>query len=453
MHLPVIAFCTTCRGRAPHVRRTLSRNLADNARYPNAKFILLDYGSEDELIPYLKSDLSPHIASGRLVVYSYRDADKFRMAHAKNMAHRCGLLEGADILVNQDADNYTGLGFAEYIADWFAHAGLNTYLWAKMIKDGDGRLGRGISGRIVVTKHQFLTSGGYDEQYHTWSPDDKDFNARLGRLGYQGSEIDPKYLGVILHNDKMRFREYKHLRTNQDSATFDISESQATVVNFGKIGMGAVYRNFVDTPIELGTLPTRIFGIGLHKTATTSLHKALTILGYESAHWKNAHWAKAIWREMTMEGRSLTLERHYALSDLPIPLLYHELDRAYPGSKFILTVRNEDNWLRSVCNHWNPAYNQFRQAWNKDPFSHKAHKLLYGRRDFDAQVFLERYRQHNEDVVKHFEGRHADFRVMNMDAGADWGILCDLLGQPIPKVAYPCEFATPWDYGHGGLGI
>ena len=29
----------------------------------------------------------------------------------------------------------------------------------------------------------------------------------------------------------------------------------------------------------------RVFGIGLNKTGTTSLHKALTILGYESLHW------------------------------------------------------------------------------------------------------------------------------------------------------------------------
>lgn len=46
------------------------------------------------------------------------------------------------------------------------------------------------------------------------------------------------------------------------------------------------------------------------------------------------------------------LERHYALCDPPIPILYEKLDQAYPGSKFILTVRNEDKWLTSVRNHW-----------------------------------------------------------------------------------------------------
>ena len=39
------------------------------------------------------------------------------MAHAKNMAHRLGIIEGADILCNLDADNFTGPGFASYIAE------------------------------------------------------------------------------------------------------------------------------------------------------------------------------------------------------------------------------------------------------------------------------------------------------------------------------------------------
>jgi hypothetical protein len=66
-----------------------------------------------------------------------------------------------------------------------------------------------------------------------------------------------------------------------------------------------VYRNFDPTPIHLNPLPTRIFGIGFHKTATNSLNAALKILGYDSAHWESGAWAKAIWKEMTGSGRSL----------------------------------------------------------------------------------------------------------------------------------------------------
>ncbi len=115
----MIAFCTTCKSRAQHLRRTLPQNIADNETFAHLKFIVLDYGSPDDTLSYMRSEWSHLIDSGRVVVYSYRYEGPFHMAHAKNMAHRCGILEGADVLVNMDADNYTGQGFARYVADQF----------------------------------------------------------------------------------------------------------------------------------------------------------------------------------------------------------------------------------------------------------------------------------------------------------------------------------------------
>ena len=145
------------------------------------------------------------------------------MAHAKNMAHRLGILERCAPLVNVDAGNFTGpnprseiwhvSGFAQYLAGQFydeRRTAAPVFLWSRMVKDGDGRLPRGISGRIAVTAQAFLKSGGYDEQYNTWGPDDKDFELRLQRLGYEARVLYPAYLDAILHNDKMRFKEYRH---------------------------------------------------------------------------------------------------------------------------------------------------------------------------------------------------------------------------------------------------
>jgi hypothetical protein len=223
-----------------------------------------------------------------------------------------------------------------------------------------------------------------------------------------------------------------------------------TIVNWGAFGCGVAFRNFDPRPVELKPVPTRIFGIGMHKTATTSLHHALEILGYDSAHWKSAHWAKAIWREMRRFGKSPTLERSYALCDLPIALLYRELDAAYPGSKFILTTREEGGWIETVRKHWDPQVNPFRAGWDADPFSHRVHQILYGRSDFDRETMLARYRRHNAEVLEYFEGRRADLLVMDMDfgwpnredRGAGWHELCGFLGKPIPKVPYPRSFAS-----------
>jgi hypothetical protein len=369
------------------------------------------------------------------------------------MAHRCGMLEGADILVNLDADGFTGPDFATYLADHFSskHIFMQA-MWNRWVeRDGvkewlteDCRgnfvepVPKGCNGRVAISTNAFLKSGGYDEKYNTWGPDDKDLNIRLRRLGYQQRLIDRKHLETILHNDKVRFREYPQV-AGQKGNEFQITihDSKDTIANWGCFGCGVVYRNFSPDPIKLGPLPTRIFGIGMHKTATTSLHMALKFLGLDSAHWTSAHWAKAIWREMNNDGVSPTLEQHYALCDLPISMLYRKLDAAYPGSKFIFTMTSEEAWVKAAERHWDPMYNHHRQAWDTDPFTHRVHEVLYGRTDFDRETFLKRYRHHNRDVLTYFTRRPEDLLVMKMSEGAGWKELCGFLGMPIPNHPYP----------------
>jgi hypothetical protein len=419
--------------------------LEDN---PNATVVLLDYGSQDDLQSYLWTTHRADIDAGRLVVYSYPTTGPFRMAHAKNMAHRCGVLEGADVLLNLDADNYAGYRFDLWLEENYAR---NRFFWARMIK---GILPRGISGRIAVPTDMFIKAGGYDERFNTWGHDDKDFNQRLCRMGYEAREIPQQFLDGVRHTDKMRFREYPHVLTDKGEDEFeDVSAVEATVVNGGNFGCGAVYRNLSLRAVQsdmlphaaplsrriLAPIPIRIFGIGMHKTGTTSLHSALKLLGYDSAHWPSAHWAKAVWMEMVTLGHSVTLERHYAATDLPIPLLYLSLDAAYPGSKFILTTRDETKWLDSVRRHWGHETNPWRQAWDTDPFTHRVHRELYGRKSFDAEVFLARYRRHNAEVLQYFSGRPCDLLVLPLENDERWlwGQLCEFLNQPVPAVPFP----------------
>ena len=432
---PRIALATTCKSRLQHLRETLPQNISDNTDYPNAVFVVLGYGAQPELDDYMRENHATDLDSGRLVYYRNLAPQVFEMAKAKNQSHRCGILEDADILVNLDADNLTGPGFAQWIADQYRESPTG-FLWAKMLK---GVLPRGINGRIAVTRHAFLNVGGYDENFDTWSHDDKDFNMRLRRLGYPARQVHPRFLNAINHTDKMRFREYPHAEPEPGyyEPTEWLMSSDVTIANFGKYGMGTVYRNFSDEPITLGPLPTRIFGIGMHKTATTSLDMALKALGFDSAHWENAHWAKAIWCEMASIGRSQTLEKHYALCDLPIPIMFRTLDLAYPGSKFIFTTTSDEVWARAAELHWNPKRNKWRTAWDSDPFSHQIHKIIYGQKGFNREVFLARYRRHNAEVREYFKDRPQDILEMKMSEGAGWSELCSFLNQPIPSIPYP----------------
>jgi len=428
---------------------TLPKNLVDNANYEKAKFVVVDYNSQDNLISYLSQEMTGLIESGRVTVYSYPEAKRFQMAHAKNLAHRLGLLEGGEVLCNLDADNFTGPHFAEYIAEKFTAVN-GVFLWANRNQPSHLRFPKGCNGRIVVSADAFLNSGGYDEtKYNSWGPDDKDFHFRLRRFGYLANEIDRQYLNVILHNDKMRFKEYKHVLEEMVKEEFQQVDEVATIANFGRFGQGTVYRNFdYSRPIEVGAMPTRIFGIGMHKTGTTSLHHALQLLGFDSAHWKSVAWAKKIWEEVKANGKSSTLEKNYALSDLPIPMLYRELDQAYPGSKFILTLRPEQDWLRSVENHWSSS-NSFKDTWKKEQgFARFIHRKLYGQEDFNETVFLERYRRHNAEVLEYFKDRPNDLLIMNLAPdpvtsrpAAGWPELCRFLRRPIPKTEYPKSYA------------
>jgi hypothetical protein len=287
--------------------------------------------------------------------------------------------------------------------------------------------------------------------FDTWRGEDMDLMFRLLRMGYVNQDIDPLYLNAIPHGPGLRFQEYPHARQYENDQELGwMRHRTETVVNSGKIGCGTVYRNFSAEPVEVKHIPTRVFGIGMHRTATTSLHLAFQILGYDSFHFETGELARDIWDEMNASGRSKTLERYYSLCDVPIPMLYEKLDKAYPGSKFILTVCEEEKWLRSVERLWNPATNPNRGDWDIYPFSNRIHQALYGQTTFDREVFRARYKKHNADVIQYFKGRSFysqnpfknDLLVMDMDFGWPingnyWPMLCAFLGKPTPSVDYP----------------
>jgi hypothetical protein len=427
-----------------HVAQTLPANIRDNS---DARFVLMNYNSPDGLLDYVVTNHHADIRSGKLVVYTFVADGPFHMTHAKNLAARAAIREGAGVLVTLDADNFTGPCFDRFVADRMQEPGVFLRPDFETIRKRPNRPQRGFAGRLAVRAQDFIKAGGYNEAFDTWGGEDADFNERMGRMGYTSRFIDTRYLSAIPHNAEVRFREYPHARQHEVDESWRLAvQRYDTVVNWGRFGVGTVYRNGDPTPITLAPIPTRVFGIGLHKTATTSLHRAFQLLGFDSLHWGSGE-APVIWEEVNCAGRSKTLERFYAACDLPIPLLYRQLDRAYPGSKFVLTVRAEAEWLRSVERLWDARYNATRWEWDVWPISNRLHQTLYGRTDFDATTMLERYRRHNAEVRDYFRGRPEDLLVLDMSAGAGWPELCGFLGSPVPLVPYPREYATKLQEG------
>ena len=172
-------------------------------------------------------------------------------------------------------------------------------------------------------------------------------------------------------------------------------------------------------------MKTKVFGIGFHKTATTSLAKALSYLGYRvtGPNWvDNPNIGEEVY-EMAFD----LVSRFDAFQDNPWPILYKELDGKFPGSKFILTLRSTDDWIRSMVNHFNEEETPMRE-W--------IYGVGYPKGNED--VYIARYERHNRDVREYFHDRGNDLLVLNITAGEGWEKLCPFLGKRVPPVRFPC---------------
>lgn len=173
----------------------------------------------------------------------------------------------------------------------------------------------------------------------------------------------------------------------------------------------------------------KIFGIGLSKTGTSSLAHALEILGYRTKDYPGIQ--RYLPGDVSCVDPAL-LDQYDALTDTPIPSFYKELDRAYPGSKFILTVRDMDGWLLSCKKQFTEnlarAQNEAHTALFMD---------LYGCTVFDETKFRTGYERFVQGVMEYFKGRPQDLLVLNVTAGEGWDKLCPFLGKPIPDMPFP----------------
>jgi hypothetical protein len=195
--------------------------------------------------------------------------------------------------------------------------------------------------------------------------------------------------------------------------------------------------------------PRKVFGIGLHKTGTSSLNTALRLLGLRPAHFpfdpRTQQESLALLASGGDRVRLTVLRYCDGLIDLPGPAIFEALDAAYPGSRFILTVRDREAWLRSCGAFWPSVIEPYLLDHPREPFSiylAAAMGALYGLPTFDREQFSHAYDAHMERVTCHFRGRENDLLVLDICSGDGWPQLCGFLGRPIPDLAFPFENRT-----------
>lgn len=171
----------------------------------------------------------------------------------------------------------------------------------------------------------------------------------------------------------------------------------------------------------------KVFCIGFQKTGTSSLRDALKLLGYEVAGVFGRDVKLAELKSRYVEIGLKIANRFDAVQDMPWPLMYRELDTAFPGSKFILTVRDTDRWYSSIAGHFRASpYHLQQLTYGDDAPAPVGHEARY------RQV----YEAHNAAVVAYFADRPDDLLVMRLEDGDGWEKLCPFLGHPAPDTPF-----------------
>lgn len=210
--------------------------------------------------------------------------------------------------------------------------------------------------------------------------------------------------------------------------------------------LGPLERDAVDRRLaeHLERWPEReerypVFGLGLSRTGTRSLTAALHVLGIDTVHYPIDEDSL---RAMTSGKLDFQLMESFdGITDITTAPYYRDLDQRYPDAKFVLTVRDEEGWLRSCQNHWT-GRDAFASTETAGQATHMAVRrflraAVYGSYDFEPDRFRRVYRAHLENVRRYFADKPGKLLELDVVGGDGWEPLCEHLGRPVPPQPFP----------------
>lgn len=173
----------------------------------------------------------------------------------------------------------------------------------------------------------------------------------------------------------------------------------------------------------------KVFCIGANKTGTTSIEAVFESLGLKVGKQSTAElflhdWAKQDYRKIIRYCFWAD-----AFQDLPFsyPGTFEAMDKAFPGSKFILTVRKDaDEWYDSLVRFHTkivgkgriPTADDLRQYNYRYPgFLWDAAQLRYGANEstlYNRELYTGCYEEHNRKIREYFKDRPGDLLELNI---------------------------------------
>lgn len=152
---------------------------------------------------------------------------------------------------------------------------------------------------------------------------------------------------------------------------------------------------------------SKIFGIGLSRTGTTTLYHLMKDFGFTAVHYP-ASMAE--------------IDEHFFCNDTTISARFEELDRLYPNAKFIYTTRSTHRWARSCMNRF--AMDERLAVIRNMPQPIKqwfdaADLSLYGYDQLGLatmaeEEFIAAYHRYDSRVKHYFAERPEDLLTLNL---------------------------------------
>jgi hypothetical protein len=199
----------------------------------------------------------------------------------------------------------------------------------------------------------------------------------------------------------------------------------------------------------------KIFGIGANKTGTTSLKIAMKDLGYIIGSQKKAEKFLYDWGKRDFHRIIKFCYSAQFFQDIPfsLPYTFIILDQKFPGSKFILTVRNNsEEWYNSLIKYHSKKWG----SDNEIPKMKELKSSLYGTQGwawdaldiacnvaeddpYNKKHLIDYYDFHNRVVQEYFRERPNDLLILNPAKTDAMKKLCDFFGlesygKTFPKV-------------------
>ena len=203
---------------------------------------------------------------------------------------------------------------------------------------------------------------------------------------------------------------------------------------------------------------TKYFCIGRNKTGTTSLYKSFEELGFVVGNQREAELLMEDYFEEDYKRIIKYCKTAEVFQDVPFsfPDTYKILDKEFPNSKFILTVRDSsDQWYTSVTkfhaklfgNGNIPSWEDLKnveyvyKGWIYNNFINN-YGLTEKDNPYKKEVLIAHYEKHNQDIINYFEGRPDDLLIINLSEKDTYVKFCNFIGVVPKRETFPWENKT-----------